>query len=211
MWSLAELHMPRWCYHRQTKTHVWHKCLSSDVRRYAGELRAFCSTLICTLIWISAPKLPLGYFCTCPVSQKKKKKNPFTILSRNSPELSMTKEKVGFLSQWGTWTAMTFTCWVYSSNTPHLKWPQCPATVPLLCAQCKYWGPSSRTSVIWTYRKCASACRPQFISIKGHGVSEEDASRSVNEMSCLTGCVSSAQRSGLPLARLGHTHLNIRQ
>lgn len=51
---------------------------------------------------------------------KKKTQKNITILSRNSPELSTTNGKV---------TAMTFTCWVYSSNTA-LKWPQCPAAVP---------------------------------------------------------------------------------
>lgn len=52
---------------------------------------------------------------------------------------------------------------------------------------------------------------PHSLPSEAKGVGEEDASHSVNEMSCLTGCVSSAQWSSLPVAQLSHTHLNKRQ
>ena len=64
------------------------------------------------------------------LSSLTKKTQPVTILSRNSPELSTTKGKVGFLSQRSVWTAMTSTCWVYSSNTA----PSEVTTVPGYCS-----------------------------------------------------------------------------
>lgn len=43
------------------------------------------------------------------------------------------EREFSFLSQWSVWAVMAFTCWDKSSNTPHLKWPRCRATVPTVC------------------------------------------------------------------------------
>lgn len=71
----VELQMPRWFY-RKNMYHAG--VFSPEMKRYAGELRACCSTLICGLNWINTSWHRPSYFCTCQISQK------VGLLSRNS-------------------------------------------------------------------------------------------------------------------------------
>lgn len=108
--------------------HARCRCPPPDRKRYEGELRAYSCTPICVLIWICAEKHPLWYFCTCPVPQSHN-------LIQEFPKVKHERmERVGLLSWWITGTVMASTCSDKTSNSPHSRWPQRPAPVPL-CAQ----------------------------------------------------------------------------
>lgn len=106
-----------------------HVLYSSHTKRYAGELRAFHSTLISVLLRISTA------ICTAIFAPVQFHKNHNLI--KELPKVKYEEEgKSGFnfLSQSSVWTIMAFTCWDNTTNTTASRNEQCWPTVCTIAA-----------------------------------------------------------------------------